>query len=189
MLNTASFHFKTTLQAQRSTSKTIRADYYPEWKGLRLCNSLTPSHTNLHFRACDFHCTELAGVTWACQERLCGFSHLSPRVSIPWWCRDGWVHWNPISNFRNWKPSWVKREAPELLGGHMQNFPALVWHLQRDLLHGCHVPLALLGTEAWGGVMNAVLVRSEDQCRWLSAEADIGGGKVEDESGITKDKW
>lgn len=153
MLNTASFHFKTTAGSEINLQGY--QSYYPEWKGLKLCNSLTSFHTNLHFPTCDFHCTELAGVTWACQERLCGFSHLSPRVYILWWCCDGWVHWKPISNFSNWKPSWVKREAPELLRGQVQNFPAQVWNLQRDLLHGCHVPLALLGNQS---------LRRSDEC-------------------------
>lgn len=103
----------------------------------------------------------------ACQERLCRFSHLSLRAYIPWRCCGGWVHWNPVSSFWNWKASWAKQEAPELPGGdeQMQNFPGRVWNWQRNRVHGCHVfPLALLGTKAWGGVMNGILVRSEDQC-------------------------
>ena len=75
----------------------------------------------------------------ACQERLCGFSHLSLRAYILWGCCGGWAHWNPISGFRNWKASWAMQEAPELPDGgeQMQNFPGGVWNRQRTLIHGC----------------------------------------------------
>ena len=56
----------------------------------------------------------------ACPERLCGFSHLSLRAYTLWGCCGGWVHWNPISGFRNWKASGAMLEAPELRGGGEQ---------------------------------------------------------------------
>lgn len=43
-------------------------------------DSITSPHTNGRFRVCDFHCTEFAGVTWACQDKLCRFSPVFPRV-------------------------------------------------------------------------------------------------------------
>lgn len=52
------------LPAQGSTSKAIRADYYPEWKGLKLCNSFTSFSYKFTFSYLWL------SLYWACRSHL-----------------------------------------------------------------------------------------------------------------------